>query len=216
MPKQSLWAVLRGTFKEFKDDELIDRAAFLTYYGILSLFPALLVLVSVLGMTGQSTTRQVLDNVQQLTPGRREHTRLWCGAAVLMSFAGGRRGRKAAVAGLASMAVAELVSNAVAKPLRGRPRPPKEWIPHDDVDDRPASSSFPSGHTAAAVAFTSAVAPTWPRGATACAVPAVMVAAERVHSGAHYPTDVAVGAVIGLAATALVRAAPRPLLQHPR
>lgn len=122
----------------------------------------------------------------------------------------GRRSRKAAVAGLASMAVAELVSNAVAKPLQGRPRPPKEWIPHDDVDDRPASSSFPSGHTAAAVAFTSAVAPTWPRAATACAVPAVMVAAERVHSGAHYPTDVAAGAVIGLAATALVRAATAP------
>ncbi len=69
MPKRSWWAVLRGTFKEFKDDELVDRAASLTYYGILSLFPALLVLVSVLGITGQSTTRQVLDNVQQLTPG---------------------------------------------------------------------------------------------------------------------------------------------------
>ncbi|MFC4469470.1 YihY/virulence factor BrkB family protein [Streptomyces xiangluensis] len=69
MPKKSWWAVLRGTFKEFKDDELIDRAASLTYYGILSMFPALLVLVSLLGITGQSTTRQVLDNVQQLTPG---------------------------------------------------------------------------------------------------------------------------------------------------
>ncbi|CAL9676885.1 hypothetical protein SUDANB105_07969 [Streptomyces sp. enrichment culture] len=69
MPKRSWWAVLRGTFKEFKDDELVDRAASLTYYGILSLFPALLVLVSVLGLTGRSTTRQVLDNVQQLTPG---------------------------------------------------------------------------------------------------------------------------------------------------
>ncbi|MGX1274816.1 YihY/virulence factor BrkB family protein [Streptomyces phaeoluteigriseus] len=69
MPKKSWRAVLRGTFKEFKDDELIDRAASLTYYGILSMFPALLVLASLLGITGQSTTRQVLDNVQQLTPG---------------------------------------------------------------------------------------------------------------------------------------------------
>ncbi|MDO0917328.1 YihY/virulence factor BrkB family protein [Streptomyces sp. DT2A-34] len=55
--------------KEFKDDELTDRAAALTYYGILSLFPALLVLVSLLGIAGQSATRTVLDNVQQLTPG---------------------------------------------------------------------------------------------------------------------------------------------------
>ncbi|MFJ9968138.1 hypothetical protein [Streptomyces avermitilis] len=36
-----------------------------------------------------------------------------------------------------------------------------------------------------------------------CAVPAVMVAAERVHTGAHCPSDVAVGAAIDLAAAAL-------------
>src|SRR5690349_14396526 len=53
MPKKSWGAVLRGTFKEFKDDELADRAAALTYYGILSLFPALLVLISLLGIAGQ-------------------------------------------------------------------------------------------------------------------------------------------------------------------
>ncbi|MDX3230148.1 YihY/virulence factor BrkB family protein [Streptomyces sp. ME19-01-6] len=69
MPKKSWWAVLRGTFKEFKDDELADRAAALTYYAILSLFPALLVLISLLGIAGQSATSAILDNVQQLTPG---------------------------------------------------------------------------------------------------------------------------------------------------
>lgn len=69
MPKSSWWAVLRGTFKEFKDDELTDRAAALTYYGILSLFPALLVLLSLLGIARQSATSAVLDNVQKLTPG---------------------------------------------------------------------------------------------------------------------------------------------------
>ncbi|MCX5015279.1 YihY/virulence factor BrkB family protein [Streptomyces sp. NBC_00555] len=62
-------AVLRGTVREFRNDELADRAAALTYYGVLALFPALLVLVSVLGLAGESTTQRVLDNVQQLTPG---------------------------------------------------------------------------------------------------------------------------------------------------
>jgi len=61
--------VLRRTLGEFKDDELADRAAALTYYGILSLFPALLVLVSLLGVAGRSATQQVLDNLRQLTPG---------------------------------------------------------------------------------------------------------------------------------------------------
>ncbi|WP_264925823.1 YihY/virulence factor BrkB family protein [Streptomyces sp. A012304] len=69
LPKQSWWAVLKGTVKEFKDDELTDRAAALTYYGVLSLFPALLVLVSILGLAGRSATEQVLENLQKLAPG---------------------------------------------------------------------------------------------------------------------------------------------------
>ncbi|MEU7281619.1 YihY/virulence factor BrkB family protein [Streptomyces sp. NPDC045431] len=69
MPKRSWGAVLRRTLAEFKDDELADRAAALTYYGVLSLFPALLVLVSLLGLAGDSVTRSVLDNLQKFAPG---------------------------------------------------------------------------------------------------------------------------------------------------
>ncbi|MFJ4693779.1 phosphatase PAP2 family protein [Streptomyces sp. NPDC088766] len=138
-----------------------------------------------------------------------QHTKLWWGAAFVMATAGGLRGRRAAAAGVVGMAVAELVANGVVKQLWDRRRPPKEWIPHEGVDDRPDSSSFPSGHTAAAVGFTAAVAGVWPSAGALCAVPAVMVAGERVHTGAHYPSDVAVGALIGLAAAALTRRAPR-------
>jgi membrane protein len=69
LPRGAWVAVLKGSLKEFKDDELTDRAAALTYYGVLSLFPALLVLVSLLGVAGKSATDKVLDNLQQLTPG---------------------------------------------------------------------------------------------------------------------------------------------------
>lgn len=69
LPKASWKAVLKGTLKEFKKDELTDRAAALTYYGILALFPALLALVSLLGILGRSATQQVLDNIQKLAPG---------------------------------------------------------------------------------------------------------------------------------------------------
>lgn len=154
--------------------------------------------------------RRVLPAVESAA----EHTKLWWGAAVLMSVTGGHRERKAAVAGLAAMGVAELVSNAVCKQLYERRRPPKELIPHEDVHDRPDSSSFPSGHTAAAVGFTAGVAGTSLGWGAACAVPAAAVAVERVHSGAHYPTDVAVGAVIGLAGAWLVHRTPRLVLRH--
>ncbi|WP_369214203.1 YihY/virulence factor BrkB family protein [Streptomyces flavofungini] len=69
LPPKSWWAVLKGTGKEFKDDELADRAASLTYYGVLALFPALLVLVSLLSIAGKSATDQVLDTVNKLAPG---------------------------------------------------------------------------------------------------------------------------------------------------
>lgn len=143
-----------------------------------------------------------------------ESTKLWCGAAAAMAWLGGWRGRRAAISGLAALAVAQLVSNGVCKQVADRPRPPKEWFPHDEVDDRPDSSSFPSGHTAAAVAFTAAVAPAWPAASAACAVPAAMVALERVQSGAHYPSDVAAGAAIGLTSVWLTRHAPCPIRRH--
>jgi membrane protein len=67
--KQSWGSVLKRTGKEFMDDELPDRAAALTYYGVLSIFPALLVVVSILGAVGPSATNALLNNVGSLAPG---------------------------------------------------------------------------------------------------------------------------------------------------
>ncbi len=64
------WAgVLKRTVREFKDDALTDRAAALTYYGVLAIFPALLALVSVLGLVGRSATQPLLDNLGRVAPG---------------------------------------------------------------------------------------------------------------------------------------------------
>jgi membrane protein len=54
---------------EFRADNLTDWAAALTYYAVLSIFPALIVLVSILGLAGQSATNTVLDNINELGPG---------------------------------------------------------------------------------------------------------------------------------------------------
>ncbi|MFC6093492.1 YihY/virulence factor BrkB family protein [Saccharothrix lopnurensis] len=69
LPKRSWWAVLKRTAKEFNDDNLTDWAAALTYYSVLSLFPGLLLLTSVLGLLGPNATQTIVDSLDVLGPG---------------------------------------------------------------------------------------------------------------------------------------------------
>ncbi len=69
LSRQEWLGALRRTAREYKDDNVGDWAAALTYYGILSLFPALIATLSVLGLFGKSATQPVLDNVAELAPG---------------------------------------------------------------------------------------------------------------------------------------------------
>jgi membrane protein len=66
---RSWFGVLKRTVKEFQDDNLTDWAAALTYYGVLAIFPALIALVSILGLIGHSATQPLLDNLNTLAPG---------------------------------------------------------------------------------------------------------------------------------------------------
>ena len=69
LPKRSWLGVLKRTGKEFSDDNLTDWAAALTYYSILSIFPALIALVSVLGLIGDSATQPLIENLGAVAPG---------------------------------------------------------------------------------------------------------------------------------------------------
>jgi membrane protein len=66
---RSWLGVFRRTVTEFKQDNLGDMAAALTYYGILAIFPALIALVSVLGLVGQSATQSLISNLDKLVAG---------------------------------------------------------------------------------------------------------------------------------------------------
>jgi membrane protein len=65
----STGAVLKRTLKGFSKDNLTDWSAALTYYGVLAIFPALIVLVSVLGLIGPSATQPLIDNLGKVAPG---------------------------------------------------------------------------------------------------------------------------------------------------
>ena len=68
LPKEAFPAILKRTFKQFGEDQLTTWAAALTYFGVLSLFPMLLALVSVLGVIGPSATQPLLDNLSTSRP----------------------------------------------------------------------------------------------------------------------------------------------------
>ena len=68
--RRDWWETARRAGREFKEDGLTDWAAALTYYGILSIFPGLLVLVSCLGLFGQRTTDEVQRTITSATPGQ--------------------------------------------------------------------------------------------------------------------------------------------------
>ncbi|WP_280507772.1 bifunctional phosphatase PAP2/diacylglycerol kinase family protein [Nocardia flavorosea] len=132
----------------------------------------------------------------RLTSGA-DHGVLWMAlAGVLASRSGSPR--RAAVRGIASVAGASFVTNVVLKSVFARRRPAAELMPaHRRLVPAPTSSSFPSGHSASAAAFATAVAMESPRTALFVAPVAAAVAYSRVHTGVHWGSDVLVGAAVG-------------------
>jgi len=121
------------------------------------------------------------------------YSRLWLLIAGGLIVLGGRRGRRSAGRGIIAIAIAATVANGPAKLLVRRRRPfSPALIP------MPRSTSFPSGHSAAAFAFATGACAECPRLTPALGPLAAAVAYSRVHTGVHYPSDVAAGVAIGI------------------
>ncbi|MGW4245836.1 phosphatase PAP2 family protein [Nocardia sp. NPDC004722] len=126
-----------------------------------------------------------------------DHSALWMVCAAAMASRPGTP-RRAAVRGVISVAGASFTVNAVLKTLFARRRPAASLLPaHRRLTPAPRSSSFPSGHSAAAAAFVTAVGLESPRAAKVLAPVAAAVAYSRVHTGAHWGSDVLVGSAVG-------------------
>jgi membrane-associated phospholipid phosphatase len=125
------------------------------------------------------------------------YSRLWVASAALLATTRGPRGRRAAAAGLASVAAASAIANLGLKPLSRRRRPSREGIAAARRAPEPSSSSFPSGHAASAFAFATGVGAVLPLEAIPIRALAALVAYSRVHTGVHYPGDVLAGAFLG-------------------
>lgn len=146
------------------------------------------------------TSTPALDEPLRRLSHAANYSRLWLASAAGLALLGGERGRRAAVAGVAAVAVTSASVNLVGKLLTNRPRPDRDrhrvvegrWVP------MPTSTSFPSGHSASAFAFAEGVRQAWPAASVPLFGAAALVAYSRVHTGVHYPGDVAIGSGIGV------------------
>lgn len=131
-----------------------------------------------------------------------DNSRIWFGTAAVLAVVGGRRGRRAALDGVVSIAAASLAVNQGFKHASRRPRPDRDGarVPDSRRVPMPTSTSFPSGHSASAFAFAEGVAHTVPWLGIPLRLAATTVAYTRVHAGVHYPGDVLAGTFLGVAA----------------
>ncbi|MGW4573002.1 phosphatase PAP2 family protein [Streptomyces tendae] len=157
------------------------------------------------------TSTPALDRALRRLSHAADHSKVSLGIAAVLAL-GGARARRAALVGVGAVAVASASANLLGKRLVHRARPDREAarVTVDRHVPMPASASFPSGHTAAAVAFATAVGVALPEAAVPLGALAGAVGYSRVHTGVHYPGDVAAGAVLGIASAAAALAAAAP------
>ncbi|MFF8602375.1 phosphatase PAP2 family protein [Streptomyces sp. NPDC015232] len=164
-----------------------------------------------------ATPTPTLDRALRLLSSAADHSKVSFAVAMGLALAGGRA-RRAAIAGTGAVAIASVAANLLGKRLVRRRRPDREaarvvvarHVP------MPTSASFPSGHTASAVAFATAVGVVLPPTAVPLGLLAGAVGYSRVHTGVHYPGDVVAGSVLGLAAAVTSLALTESLLPPAR
>ncbi|MEU5399993.1 phosphatase PAP2 family protein [Streptomyces sp. NPDC005963] len=135
------------------------------------------------------------------------HGLLWLGAAAgIAALGGSARSRRAAVRGMASLALASATINTIGKRSVRRARPVLDAVPViRRLKRQPFTTSFPSGHAASAAAFATGVALESKGWGAVVAPVAASVAFSRVYTGVHYPSDVLAGAALGVGAAFAIR-----------
>lgn len=137
-----------------------------------------------------------LDRLLPALSEAANYSRLWMVSAAGMAMFGGRRGRQTAITGMVAVGVTSALANIVAKGLTRRGRPTAE-VPESRRLEHPESSSFPSGHTASAAAFSGVVGHEIPALWLPVNALAATVGFSRIYTGVHYPGDVVAGWILG-------------------
>jgi undecaprenyl-diphosphatase len=145
------------------------------------------------------------------------HAKLYAGIAAVLFAVGGSKGRRAAVTGLAAVGMNSFIVNVPMKLIGSRPRPDRGRVrvATERQTKMPSSSSFPSGHSASGFAFAAGASEALPQLGIPLRALAAAVAYSRVHSGVHFPGDVVVGSLVGMAVGESTALASRALQRRP-
>lgn len=158
----------------------------------------------------RSTGSSRLDEALSRLSNAADHSKISLAIAALLATRSGAP-RRGAVRGLAAIGLTSASANLLGKRLFSRRRP--DWdmigVPLRRRVRMPASTAFPSGHSASAAAFAVAVSSEVPAAALPLGALAAAVGYSRVHTGVHYPGDVLAGFALGAACAAAVIAADR-------
>ena len=160
------------------------------------------------------TAQRVLPTLTQAA----NYSMLWAAIAAAMHATGNPSLKAGATRGMTAIAATSLVADQLAKRLVGQNRPGRDSVPPERRLSRyPRSSSWPSGHAAAAATFVLAVSASNKAVGVALAPLAVLIGLSRVYTGAHYPGDVLAGFAIGAGVSRLVqRAAGQKSARQPK
>lgn len=141
----------------------------------------------------------VLDRPLRQVSDFANFSKPWFLAAAALALFGGGRGRRAAVVGIAAIALTSFVVNQPMKLAGERRRPDRTQlgVPESRWVSMPTSTSFPSGHSGSAAAFAIAVGDVLPGLRLPLRTAAAIVAFSRIYTGVHYPVDIIMGAVVG-------------------
>ncbi len=149
-----------------------------------------------------ATPTPALDGPLRQLSRAADKSRIWLALAAVMAVTGGPAGRRAAVRGTLAIGATSALVNLAIKPVGRRARPDRAGagVPGVRQVRMPDSTSFPSGHSASAFAFATAISRERPWVALGSGFLAAAVAYSRVHTGVHYPGDTVTGSLIGASA----------------
>jgi undecaprenyl-diphosphatase len=138
----------------------------------------------------------VLDQTMPGLSVGASNSRIWMGIAAVLAIFGGAKGRRTAVGGMVAVGATSFLANVVLKGLTRRTRPSVP-VPEERSLVKPDSSSFPSGHTASAAAFSGVIGRAYPAFWLPINALAGAIGFSRVYTGVHYPGDVLGGWLLG-------------------